>query len=490
MRSSTPSILVALLISCSAGNTGPTVVIWESLSAKQKESWLEEASTMHDWVVWCKSKKGAKEVRSFELSGREIFSNYDETKSKEDKNKKNGSKKKAHRGQSVRYRLWWKQGNIKLAMSENHASCWVHKDLTVTTKQIQALLTSARTSGGKYECQVRLTGIEREYWIGTEISRLGGYGFRGIAGDGSNQKGGKMGAGYGNLRKKGIRQHRKVGREEEGSSSNRPELAAFVLALRGTPVTSPIHYLCDNQALLKAVKRWAVEGGKAMLVGAPDADILLEAIKELRKRTTAGAATFLVKVKAHRGEPANEEAKIQADKAISGQDVPTEWHDRTNRAVFTWQEPRQKGVTVSYEDRKSTWNSKVRKAIRPGSAEEEVRKHRNRVTGAWKQISKQRQRFDVSYEPSMITALQHGTWMDEEGLKKTCMKENGKRGGIHQPLYGTWAADFMLRQDAGRFILGKYFSDKKISWKRRRRLRMAVAGNTPTAALLTKILTK
>ena len=194
MRSSTPSILVALLISCSAGNTGPTVVIWESLSAKQKESWLEEASTMHDWVVWCKSKKGAKEVRSFELSGREIFSNYDETKSKEDKNKKNGSKKKAHRGQSVRYRLWWKQGNIKLAMSENHASCWVHKDLTVTTKQIQALLTSARTSGGKYECQVRLTGIEREYWIGTEISRLGGYGFRGIAGDGSNQKGGKIGS--------------------------------------------------------------------------------------------------------------------------------------------------------------------------------------------------------------------------------------------------------------------------------------------------------
>jgi len=29
----------------------------------------------------------------FELSGKEIFSNYDETKSKEEKNKKNGSKK-------------------------------------------------------------------------------------------------------------------------------------------------------------------------------------------------------------------------------------------------------------------------------------------------------------------------------------------------------------------------------------------------------------
>jgi len=94
---------------------------------------------------------------------------------------------------------------------------------------------------------------------------------------GSSQKGGIMAAGYVNLRKQRKRQQRKVGREEEGSSSNRPELAAFVLALRSTPVTNPMLYLFDNQALLKAVKRWVGEGGKATLVGAPDADILLEA---------------------------------------------------------------------------------------------------------------------------------------------------------------------------------------------------------------------
>ena len=170
---------------------------------------------------------------------------------------------------------------------------------------------------------------------GDRDRRLGGYGFRGTVteGDGSSQKGGNMGARYVNLRKQRKRRQRKVGREEEGSSSNRPELAAFVLALRGTPITKPMLYLCDNQALLKAVKRWVGEGGKATLVGAPDTDILLEAaIEELRlgKTTTAGAATFLVKVKAHRREPANEEADIQADKAISGKDVPTERHDKTN----------------------------------------------------------------------------------------------------------------------------------------------------------------
>jgi len=77
--------------------------------------------------------------------------------------------------------------------------------------------------------------------------------------------------------------------------------------------------------------------------------------------------------------------------------------------------------------------------------------------------------------------------MDEKGFKKTCIKEKKKRGGIHQIFYGTCAADFMLRQDAGRYMLGKYLSDKKIPRQRRRRLGMAVAGNTPTSSFLTKI---
>ena len=33
-------------------------------------------------VTGCRSKEGAEEIRSFKLSGKEIFSNYNETKSK------------------------------------------------------------------------------------------------------------------------------------------------------------------------------------------------------------------------------------------------------------------------------------------------------------------------------------------------------------------------------------------------------------------------
>jgi len=60
-----------------------------------------------------------------------------------------------------------------------------------------------------------------------------------------------------------------------------------------------------------------------MLVRAPDGDILQGTIEELLKRTTAGAATFLVKVKAYLGEPANSKANIQEDKAVSSKNVPT-----------------------------------------------------------------------------------------------------------------------------------------------------------------------
>jgi len=64
--------------------------------------------------------------------------------------------------------------------------------------------------------------------MGTEIGMLGGYVFQGqeTAGDGSDKKG-KMGAGYNNLRIKKKKQQCKVGREEGGSSSNWPGLAAF-----------------------------------------------------------------------------------------------------------------------------------------------------------------------------------------------------------------------------------------------------------------------
>jgi len=53
---------------------------------------------------------------------------------------------------------------------------------------------------------------------------------------------------------------------------------------------------------------------------------------------------------------------------------------------------------LSYEDRQSTRKKGVWKAIRRGLAQEVVCKHRDGVTGDWKQISKQRRHVNVSYD--------------------------------------------------------------------------------------------
>ena len=91
--------------------------------------------------------------------------------------------------------------------------------------------------------------------------------------------------------------------------------------------------------------------------------------------------------------------------------------------------------------------------IRRRSAREEVRKHLNRVTGAWKRNSRQRRRVTVSYDPNMVTALQQDTWMSEERLKKTSIKEK----------------------------------EKPNTWRRKRRLGMTVARITLAASRLNNL---
>ena len=136
---------------------------------------------LKDWVVWCRSREADEGQRPVEVDGKEIFSN----RSKQTKAKA-GEKmdKKGGKGQSVRWKAWWRQSNIKCAVSEDYASCWVHQDCHVADEQKAALKKAARVLGGN-ECQVRLKGRERDYWMGTEIGMHGGYGFQGqvTAGD-------------------------------------------------------------------------------------------------------------------------------------------------------------------------------------------------------------------------------------------------------------------------------------------------------------------
>jgi hypothetical protein len=108
------------------------------------------------------------------------------------------------------------------------------------------------------------------------------------------------------------------------------------------PPTTALLLLCDNEAVLCAIKKWVGQGGKTTLATVPDADILQEIVCLLTQRVRAGRATFLIKVKSHRGEPINERADTRAEEAWEISDDNKRWDVRTDRMTFEVQKgPRQ-----------------------------------------------------------------------------------------------------------------------------------------------------
>jgi len=69
-----------------------------------------------------------------------------------------------------------------------------------------------------------------------------------------------MGAGSVCLQRPGCNLLVRVGREEEGVSSLRPELAAVARTLPAAPAESDLLYLCDSEAALNKMSRWIESG--------------------------------------------------------------------------------------------------------------------------------------------------------------------------------------------------------------------------------------
>jgi hypothetical protein len=123
--------------------------------------------------------------------------------------------------------------HVHTHVSHTRLTAWVHPEFeTATQETLERLEQAWNCADEKDECEVRLEGLERNYWVGSEVGRIGGYEFQGevFGSDGSNHNG-QMGAGCCRLGAPEADQTTRVGREEEGSSSNRPELGGVVLSL-------------------------------------------------------------------------------------------------------------------------------------------------------------------------------------------------------------------------------------------------------------------
>ena len=83
--------------------------------------------------------------------------------------------------------------------------------------------------------------------------------------------------------------------------------------LESHPDKQNLLYLTDSEATLQAINKWIGGETKLSLAKTADADVLRDIIVKLQQRVKAKAATLLIKVKAHRGCPLNEEADIRAE---------------------------------------------------------------------------------------------------------------------------------------------------------------------------------
>jgi len=62
----------------------------------------------------------------------------------------------------------------------------------------------------------------------------------------------------------------------------------------------------------------------------------------------------------------------------------------------------------------------------------------------------------------MVKILQQNTWIDDRKFLKSYVRARAEQDKIKQPAYGMWTADFMLRQNESRALLGKYLNDPRV----------------------------
>ena len=219
---------------------------------------------------------------------------------------------------------------------------------------------------------------------------------------------------------------------------------------------------------MRVIRKWVGQGGKATLAIAPDADILREIVCLLTPRVRAGRATFMVKVKSHRGEPINERADTLAEEGRALSDEEKRWDDRTDRMTF---EVRKGDTTVS-----SVWTNSVRNAFRKQAGWAKLQEARTAAAKHWTERVwyRHNQRW-LQASKEGTEAAKSGSFKDDKEWGKKCFEDLDQRR-MGRPATRTWSTDFLLREGSSREEIGKWLKNKSIPWQRRRRLLQVVTG--------------
>ena len=113
------------------------------------------------------------------------------------------------------------------------------------------------------------------------------------------------------------------------------ELGAACLALeddKGKKDWKLMILLSDSACLPTSSSKWIGEGKSPSMWGNPDADIMRDIVQLLRERIEQGLLTIFIKIKAHSGDPLNEQADRWADEGRQSENI--RWSLPSNRPIF------------------------------------------------------------------------------------------------------------------------------------------------------------
>ena len=225
---------------------GPLIINWCGLSAEQQIKLIPKLRHKTDWII-LSIITGNKTTLTPPLKGAKLVARAS--------------------GNASRKKSWWMEGDDGLVSYSFSTTVWIHDRILVEgsphcplyknstpLQEFEPLRIALNTNSKKDGPERNKEGVEEIYWAGPETGLLRIPEFPGViyATDGSKTNEG-MGAGfYRHDTKQGG--CCKVGRTEEGLSSNRPEyVAAWMDLTREIKDDLPIMIPTDSLCLLTSI---------------------------------------------------------------------------------------------------------------------------------------------------------------------------------------------------------------------------------------------
>jgi hypothetical protein len=207
--------------------------------------------------------------------------------------------------------------------------------------------------------------------------------------------------------------------------------------LQATSVEVDLLYLCYSEAALNKVSRWIGNCPRTTLAGDANADIMTSIIECVRERVLRGAHKFMIKVKAHRGEPLNERDDTQAENARQLPSECRQWTTRTQRMTYAWSD--KDGVKHV-----TAWSKAVRNAMIRGGAEFQRQKALNRAVNNWNRAFLRSTDIGLHRFWQAVNTGAQSDLMDSTRWGWRCMLQLQEADNWKKPAATTWAAEFYL----------------------------------------------